>query len=901
MSTSLRQAPLTQAKAESRFSHFANTPDNLSYNLFLKFHRGETYEGHVIAHFDLQKTSSDFFIDWAGTELKELTINGTKIENPESIRNDRFITLPEANLKVGKNELKIVFKNNYARNGQGLHSFIDTDTKQYIYSELEPYYCNKFFPCFDQPDLKAPMDLIVASPKEWNIVANNPIDDEASKKLNVSEYLTTEEQANYKLEVHTRTPKISSYLYCVCGGDYQEIKCTDLYNNISMSVFARESLMPYLKEQANEIFLIHKESIKFYENYFGIPYPFGKCDAIFATEYNMGAMENPGLIVYNDRFIWKEKVPKDMNTMRANVIAHEVAHQWFGNLVTMKWWNDLWLNESFAEFISHYCQSKIWKTLVEHGVEHIDPWAANHLRKERGYNEDQLITTHPIAGEVKDTDMAKAIFDGITYNKGAATIRQLMGLIGEENFGKALNGYFTKHAWGNTTLDDFIGALQEYYKPNIANAPSSLNEWKAEWLETAGLNKGEPVWDPKDTSSNAKLTILQSAVLPEYPTCRHHKLKVAFFDENANVAECKDIITKNSGETVIEYDGSKKPKAVLLNYQDEGFIKVSIDPSSLAFFKENIVKLPGEMTRILVWRAIYEMARDGHISAYEYTNLASHSLPLEESTIVIRFILFFSNLLVGLVPKVLKNNYILPELFEALIKTLKKSDQSDAGRIVMLKDHIILYATYGEEAKVDNISRLISWFDGTDKDLKDYELTVKNKWAIVEKIHMYPRVYESTQLQYFQKVAELDKSDEMKRNEKKLEAMRADSKARKQLWETFLDPNDKTSLHMMSEAMRGYRLSLRNNEEDEKLFFDNVLKVYETKDAFFARAFVAELFPQGDNVAYYLERLNEIKDKATNALLKKQIGEYKDQLERKKKCYSACAPDILRLSFNIHI
>jgi aminopeptidase N len=303
--TSLRQNPLLQKNAELRFSHFAKDP-NISYDLFLKFHRGDTYQGQITSTFSLQKTSSDLFIDYSGSDITSLTVNGASISNPESIRKDRFLSLPESNLKIGENTVTIGFKNKFATNGQGLHGFIDTDGKQYFYSELEPYNCNKFFPCFDQPDLKAPLHLSTAAPKEWLVVANNNINSELTQKFDKKAYLTTQEIDSHTVQVYNPTPKISSYLYCCCGGDYRVIKSEDPDSKYPMSAFCRESLVNYFESQAKEIFLIHKESIRFYEDFFGVAYPFEKCDILFAVEYNMGAMENPGLILYNDRYIWKD-------------------------------------------------------------------------------------------------------------------------------------------------------------------------------------------------------------------------------------------------------------------------------------------------------------------------------------------------------------------------------------------------------------------------------------------------------------------------------------------------------------------------------------------------------------------------------------------------------------------
>ena len=384
----------------------------------------------------------------------------------------------------------MMFINDYADDGCGLHSFLDTDEKQYIYSDCEPYNCNKIFPVFDQPDLKGTLSLTLAVRQDWVAIANEAVDIEATKNVRTQDYLSEEERDIYNLQVYYPTPRISSYLYALMAGPFSEVKCENPYNNIQMSCFSRESLLPYLKEQAEEIFEITIESMKFYEEFFGYPFPFKKYDSIFCPEYNQGAMENPGAITFNDKSIWREETTGGEISDRANTIAHELAHQWFGNLVTMKWWNDLWLNESFADYISHFCLANISEKLKATKLS--DCWLQFFDGKGWGYRDDQLRSTHPIAGQVHNTDHAETIFDGITYSKGSAALKQLMHLIGRDNFSKAMKAYFKKYEWSNTTLDDFIHSFQEFYKPISPKYPSNLNDWKTEWLEIAGLNECFP-------------------------------------------------------------------------------------------------------------------------------------------------------------------------------------------------------------------------------------------------------------------------------------------------------------------------------------------------------------------------------------------------------------------------
>lgn len=363
------KSALSLIQAETRTGHFTVFPDhpNITYTLFLKLKKGATYDGQVIVNFHLSKVSPNLFFDFSGTTISSIIINEKKLstqDSYESLRDRRFLQLPESNLLIGKNQVEITFSNLYSNDGLGLHSFTDTDGKQYIYSQCETYAANKIFPCFDQPDLKATLTLTMAVPKDWITIANEPISNQNSQCPNLASFMTAQEEPDYHITSFLTTPKISTYLYVFCAGPFQEIKCTNLYRSIPMSCYCRESLLTYLKDQADEIFEVTREVLRFYESFFSYPYPFSKYDSVFCPEFKFGAMENPGAVTFNDRIIWREKVTVDRNMLRVLVIAHEASHHWFGDLVTMKWWNDLWLNESFADFIAHFCLFKIQEKIT---------------------------------------------------------------------------------------------------------------------------------------------------------------------------------------------------------------------------------------------------------------------------------------------------------------------------------------------------------------------------------------------------------------------------------------------------------------------------------------------------------------------------------------------------------
>jgi len=891
------------AEAGSRFQLF-NLGHDITYDLFLKIKKGDSYEGDVTVTFHLQQVNSNLFFDFAGTTIHEIIINGNTIQTTdgyESLRQqERYLRLPEENLKIGENTIRVRYANVYANDGLGLHSFVDTDERQYIYSQCEAYAANKIFPCFDQPDLKAALALTMAVPNEWVAISNQPVSTEAIKE-EYKQHLTEVERDTHKIVTFQKTLKMSTYLYAFIAGPYLEIKAKKIHKTITMSCYCRESLFKYMEKQAEEIFEITRECLIFFEKFFNYPYPFAKYDSIFCPEYKFGAMENAGAVTFNDLYIWKGNVTIDRNTVRAATITHEASHHWFGDLVTMKWWNDLWLNESFAVYISYYCLTQIQDKLTT--TKFCDVWLKFFNRKCTGYNADEKRTTHPIAGDVLNTEQAETIFDSITYSKGASTLKQLVSLIGVENFSKAISAYFSRFAWTNATIEDFTSCLQEFYTPSFPGCPKDLREWRKEWIETAGLNECIPLFTPGDISSNAILVIRQWAVLEEFPTLRHHKIRVAFFDENAKIYDSKEIMLSNTPETVIVYDGTKRPSAILLNHQDEAFIKVRIDDHSLNFFKNKLVSIKEELTRTLIWRSITDMVKGGRLSGLDFSLIAEQAILTEPSDSILETLFtFITSYLFELTPSVLNRNIIKPRLFSATLQVLLRTDKSNTNRITLLTNHLIQFAAFGEERNVDNISRLILWFEGKDSDLKDFELTTANKWSIVRKLHRYPRISSSTQQEFFNRVADIDKSDNSRSTGVYCETMRATLSERKKLWEKFLDANDKTSIQTFQQQTVGYNYSLRNNEEHEKAFFDELENVFANRSIEFAVKYYHNLFPLGERIDYYHQRVTEIlsRSKEQNRL-HKLLKDSLENLEMRRRAYELAAPEVLKEFFNISL
>ena len=346
------------------------------------------------------------------------------------------------------------------------------------------------------------------------------------------------------------TPFISTYLFCLCAGPFKEYVDKNPLEGIPMSIFCRASLYEYLEIQSNEIFEITKQSIRYYEKFFGYKFPFSKYDYVFCPEYIFGAMENPGVITVNDKYIWRGDVSVDQRMWMGIILTHELAHMWFGNLVTMNWWDDLWLNESFADFVCFYCLGacKLEPPMLDANLF----W---NKRKNWGYTADQAPTTHPIAGEVPDTEAAQSIFDGITYSKGAATMKQLLVRLGFDVFAAAMKSYFHKYEWKNTVLQDLLDEMNAasiaHYGAEASkeNPLVDIDLFLKEWIQTSGMNVVHPIWDIKSTKAEDKLTVIQDVCLKEHPTLRWHSLRIAFFNAQGDVCEEQQITLKNERET----------------------------------------------------------------------------------------------------------------------------------------------------------------------------------------------------------------------------------------------------------------------------------------------------------------------------------------------------------------
>jgi aminopeptidase N len=597
---------LTQTEAKDR----SNLLRVESYMVELDLTVGpEIFLSRTTVRFSSNNPGTPTFIDVVGRRITTASLNGSPLD--VSKYDGQSIHLP---FLQPANELFLELEAIYSKSGEGLHRFVDpADGEVYLYSQFEVADASRVFPCFDQPDLKANFTFTAIVPSHWEVISNKPVD-------TISEIDADTMRWNFP-----PTQSLSPYFVAFVAGPYH--RAEDSYvgtKTVPLGIYCRKSLAESL--DADEIFKVTKQGFAFYEKEFGLAYPFDKYDQVAVAEFNAGAMENAGCIVLaEDYFVFRSKVTEKSYNYRANVILHEMAHMWFGDLVTMTWWDDLWLNESFAEWASYFT--------LEKATRYTNSWTVfNSERKNWAYRQDQLSSTHPIVVKMEDLETAKGSFDGITYAKGASVLQQLVTFVGIENFFTGLRTYFSKYAWKNTTLDDLLFELE-------ASSGRDLKAWAATWLQTAGVNTLRPelvIVDGAYTSISIRQEV---PLMPKGSTeLRPHRMAIGLYDlvDSALVRRIStELDVQGSLTEVLELADERVADLVLLNDRDLAYGKIRFDARSLNTLKGHLGEIQDPLSRALCWAAMWDMLRDGELSASEYVPLVVKALSGESDISVI--------------------------------------------------------------------------------------------------------------------------------------------------------------------------------------------------------------------------------------------------------------------------
>ncbi|MDN8606171.1 aminopeptidase N [Corynebacterium ureicelerivorans] len=503
----------------------------------------------------------------------------------------------ELSLHDGAHTLVVTSHDAYNRTGEGLHKFTDpVDNKDYLYTQFEPAMAMKVFAGFDQPDLKATYRVSVTAPERYTVILNEAV----TREDNGDGTSTCTTVIDYPL---------STYLICICAGEFERVsdvyRCTDeggATRVIELGLYARASLIPHM--DAERIFRQTKEGFDFYHANFGRKYPFGdKYDQVFCPEYNMGAMEHVGCVTYRDEYIFTSEPTPYRLERRNDTILHEMAHMWFGDLVTMQWWDDLWLNESFATWSAATAQTAIG--------EYADAWTTfASVEKAWAYQQDQLPSTHPIAADAPDIETAEQNFDGITYAKGASVLKQLQAYVGYEEFFAGVRKHFDNHAYANATFADLLGALEDA-------SGRDLSGWAEQWLRTTGVSVLRP--EIGETF----------AVLQEEP--RPHRVRVGLYAlEGDAVRRIKQVETDIDGERteIPELAGIEHDLAIV-NDDDLTYAKMRLTPEHQRFALEHIGEIEDSLARTVIWSSLWESVRDGELPAREFVRLVAREASRE--------------------------------------------------------------------------------------------------------------------------------------------------------------------------------------------------------------------------------------------------------------------------------
>lgn len=562
----------------------------------------------TVTTIDLTSSAESTWLDFIGAAVDSVDVDGASI--PVEYDGSRIVLRGLG----GSNVVRVAAHGHYSRSGEGLHRFVDdADDQTYLYTQYEPADARRVFACFEQPDLKAPFTFEVTAPDGWEVLSNQP----ATRTLSVD---------GAQRVTFAPTLPISTYITAIAAGPYHRVASSWSRGELTVELGAlcRASLAPHL--DADIVFDITCQGLDFYAEHFDYPYPFGKYDQIFVPEYNLGAMENPGLVTFTEAYVFRGTATDEQHQRRANTILHEMAHMWFGDLVTMVWWDDLWLKESFADFMGSLVSAE--------ATRFTDAWVAFAIkRKAWAYLQDQLPTTHPIVADIVDLEAAKLNFDGITYAKGASVLKQLVAFVGRDAFFEAARRYFKAHAFGNTTLVDLLDVLAE-------TSGRDVREWARIWLQTTGVS----------TLSLDGTDLVQTDPRP-------HRLAVGIYDYN----ESGDLVRTERVE--LDITESRTPvdlppgALTLLNDEDLTYAKVRLDAESLSTVEASLDRVSDPLARGVIWSSLWNSVRDAQLSVFRYLDMVERFAPAETDLAILSAILTDAQYAVlHYVPKSLRPN-----------------------------------------------------------------------------------------------------------------------------------------------------------------------------------------------------------------------------------------------------
>ena len=826
-------ANLTRVEAEERKS-IVQYP--IQYSVDLDLTQGDTtFVSTSTIQFGA-KAGESTFLDLIADEVTAVTVNGESVE-PSEVFADSRIALN--NLRE-RNEVVVTALCRYSTTGEGLHRSVDpSDGNVYLYSQFEVPDARRVYAVFDQPDLKAVFTFSVLAPCSWIVTSNMPVErTEDTDQMTLDGTLGTKPAEHAKRWTFAPTPTMSSYLTAICAGPYAEWHTT--YQNedgrtIPMAQYCRQSLKDDFAKDVDYLFDITKKGFAFYAKTWGVPYPYAKYDQIYVPEYNAGAMENIGMVTIRDSYVFSSKVTDALAERRVVTVLHELAHMWFGDYVTMKWWNDPWLNESFAEFTSTLATAE--------ATEWHDAWATFCSgEKSWALNQDQLSTTHPIVAPINDLNDTYVNFDGITYAKGASVLKQLVAYVGRSEFFEGINHYLYRHAYSNATLNDLLTELE-------GTSGRDLKTWSAQWLEQAGINTIATDLHTAQDGTISELTLHQFAPT-DHPVLREHRLAVGFYnedEESGKVVRTDRIELDVAGEatTVTGAAGKPRPQFLLTNDDDLTYTKLRFDDESLAFATANLYRFDDALARAVIWLALWDMTRDGELAASDFIDTTLKLLSTETESTTFRYALACLSTTVWHYTDRTKRAAIAQHTAQALLDLAKQAPAGSDMQFQLISAYLT-YGVEGDSAFADTVRGLLSG----SRVLEGLELDNNFRWSLVRALSSINAIDEED----IQR--ELEKKDTTENREFALAARAARATADAKAWAWNEALHDEVLTNSQLESVASGFASTPSPELAEpyvKEYFDSAEWIWNHKTFHMAEALLEGLYPRYADPATLVE------------------------------------------------
>ncbi|MCX5382413.1 aminopeptidase N [Streptomyces sp. NBC_00083] len=802
---------LTREEAQRRAALL--TVDSYEIELDLSgAQEGGTYRSATTVRFDAAEAGADTFIDLVAPTVHEVVLNGTALDAAAVFADSRIAL---TGLAAGRNELTVVADCAYTNTGEGLHRFVDpVDQQAYLYTQFEVPDARRVFASFEQPDLKATFQFTVKAPAGWTVISNSP---------------TPEPKDD--VWVFEPTPRISSYITALIVGPYHAVHSSyegPHGQTVPLGIYCRPSLAEFL--DADDIFDVTRKGFDWFQEKFDYAYPFAKYDQLFVPEFNAGAMENAGAVTIRDQYVFRSKVTDAAYERRAETILHELAHMWFGDLVTMEWWNDLWLNESFATYTSVACQA--------HGPGSRWPGAWTtfaNSEKTWAYRQDQLPSTHPIMAEINDLDDVLVNFDGITYAKGASVLKQLVAYVGMDEFFQGVQAYFKAHAFGNTRLSDLLGALEK-------TSGRDLKTWSKAWLETAGINVLRPEIEVDDSGVVTSFAVRQEApALPAgakgEPTLRPHRIAIGLYDlDGAGKLVRTDRIELDIDGARTAVDalvGKARPAVVLLNDDDLSYAKVRLDEESLRVVTEHLGDFTESLPRALCWASAWDMTRDGELPTRDYLALVLSGIAKESDIGVVQSLHRQVKLAIDLYAAPEWRDTGLTQWTEATLAHLRTAEPGSDHQLAWAR---AFAATARTPQQLDLLQALLTGAEVIEGLAVDTEL----RWAFVERLAA-TGVFDEAEISA---ELELDKTAAGERHAATAKAARPTPEAKAEAWAAVVEGD--TLPNAVQEAVIAGFVQTDQREllaPFSPKFFEAVKGVWESRSHEIAQQIAVGLYP----------------------------------------------------------